>query len=185
MKKIIVSNLISLDGYYAGPKGEMDWFEVGKDFEAYAVELIGTIDTMLFGRVTYELMAGYWPTATAATDDQRIIDAMHNSQKIVFSNSMSKVGWKNTRVIKGELGAEISKLKHQPGKDIVVYGSGSLVSALTRLGLVDDYRIFISPILLGAGKLLFEGIDSRTNLRLMRTKTFESGLVVLEYQKAS
>jgi dihydrofolate reductase len=184
MKKIVVSNLISLDGYYAGPQGEIDWFNVGKDFEAYAVELIGAVDTMLFGRVTYELMAGYWPTATAATDDPRIIDAMNNTPKIVFSNSLKNVGWNNTRVIRGELGAEISRLKQQSGRDIVVYGSGSLVSALTRLGLVDDFRIFVSPILLGKGKLLFEGIDARTNLRLVGTQTFESGLVVLRYQKA-
>lgn len=184
MRKVIVSNLVSLDGYYAGPNGEIDWFTgiVDKEFETYAIDLIKSVDMMLFGRVTYELMANYWPTAKPDTDDQRIIDAMNNYPKIVFSKTLKRVDWKNTRLVKEDAAEEVSKLKRQPGKDMVIYGSGTIVSALAQKGLIDDYRIFIAPIVLGNGKSLFDGVDSRIHLKLLDSKTFAAGLTVLHYQ---
>ncbi|MBI3579638.1 MAG: dihydrofolate reductase family protein [Ignavibacteriales bacterium] len=184
MRKVIVSNLVSLDGFIAGPNGEVDWFTgiVGKEFEAYIVEAISTIDTMLFGRVTYEHLASYWPTASPEQNHPSIIYAMNNTSKVVFSKTLQNVEWKNSRLAKRDIAEEASKLKQQPGKDIVIYGSGSIVSALAQKGLIDEYRIFIAPVVLGSGKPLFGGIDLGIHLKLVETKTFGAGLTLLRYQ---
>lgn len=183
MRKIIVSNLVSLDGSISGPNGEIDWFVniADKEFENYSVSLINSIDTMLFGRITYQLMESYWPNATTATDDQRIIDAMNNYQKIVFSKTLNKVDWKNSRLVKGNLIDEVIQLKKQSGKDMVIYGSGSIVSILAQKNLIDDYRIFVSPIVLGNGKPLLSNIKEKINLKLLEMRKFNSGLVLLHY----
>ena len=184
MRRVILSNLVSLDGFMAGPNGEIDWFTgiADNEFESYAVELIGSIDTMLFGRVTYELMASYWPTAKPETDDPRIIDAMNDTRKVVFSKTLDKVTWKNSRLGRGDAAEETAKLKQQPGGDMVIYGSGEIVSVLAKRGLIDDYRIFVAPIVLGKGKPLFNGIDARLGLKLIETKPFRTGMVVLRYE---
>jgi dihydrofolate reductase len=183
MRKLIVSNLVSLDGFISGSNGEIDWFVniADKEFESYSINLINSIDTMLFGRVTYQLMESYWPTATTATDDQRIIDAMNNSNKIVFSKTLEKVDWKNARLIKGKMVEEVKKLKDQPGKNMIIYGSGSIVSTLTQAGLIDDCRIFVAPIILGSGKPLFKDIKSKFVLKLVDSRAFTSGLFLLHY----
>lgn len=182
VRKVIVSNLISLDGFISGPNGEIDWFKWDKEVEDYVKVQLGSMDTILFGRVTYELMASYWPTATAATNDQMIIDAMNNLPKIVFSKTLEKVEWKNSRLVKENIAEEISQLKRQPGKDMVIYGSGGIVSTLTQMGLIDEYRIFVNPIVLGNGKPLFKDIQSRLTLKHINTKTFGNGLVLLCYR---
>jgi dihydrofolate reductase len=182
MRKIIVSNYVTLDGFFAGPNGEFDWFVWDDETAEYAKGLLKSIDTILFGRVTYELMAGYWPTASPPAEDPIIIDAMNNLPKIVFSKTMDKVAWKNSRLAKGDIAEEISKLKQQPGRDIVIYGSGSIVSTLTQLGLIDEYRIFVNPVVLGSGKPMFKGLHDRLNLKLLTTKTFNCGVVLLHYR---
>jgi dihydrofolate reductase len=182
MRKVIVSNLVSLDGFISGPNGEIDWFSWDKELENYSKEQLGSMGTILFGRVTYELMASYWPAATAATDDQMIIDAMNNLPKVVFSRTLDKVEWKNSRLVKENIAEEITKLKAQPGKDMVIYGSGSIVSALARAGLIDEYRIFVNPVVLGGGNPLFQDIKSKLNLKHLNTKTFGSGLVLICYR---
>ena len=184
MRKIIVSNLVSLDGFMSGPNGEIDWFVniADKEFEGYAVSLMNTVDTMLFGRVTYQLMESYWPNAMADAEDPRIINAMNNFSKVVFSKTLKTVDWKNSKIINGNLFEEVSRLKQQPGKDMVIYGSGSIVSTLTQKGLIDDYRIFVCPVLLGNGIPQFREINTRKSLKLLDTKSFKSGLVLLHYQ---
>jgi dihydrofolate reductase len=182
MRKVIVSNLISLDGFIAGPKGEIDWFGWDKELESYSKEQLGSMGTILFGRVTYELMAGYWPTATADTIDQIIINAMNNLPKVVFSKTLYKVEWNNSRLVKDDIEGEVAGLKRGPGKDIVIYGSGSIVSALAQAGLIDEYRIFVNPVVLGSGKPQFGDINDRINLKLLSTKTFGNGLVLLCYE---
>lgn len=183
MRKISVSNLISLDGFYAGPNGEIDWFVniADKDFEEYSINLINSVDTMLFGRVTYELMESYWPDAKPENDDPRIIEAMNNYPKIVISNTLNKVNWKNSTLIKGDAVDAVANLKQKPGKDIVIYGSGSIVAALAEKNMIDDYRIFIYPVILGNGKRMFRNYESRLTLKLTDTKKFKSGLVLLHY----
>ena len=165
---------------------KIDWFSGGdgKKVEAdvmASANLFDSVDTMLFGRVTYELMAGYWPTAKPDADDPRIIEAMNSNPKVVFSKSLNKVDWKNTRLVKGDVAEEVSKLKRQPGKDMIIFGSGGIVSALAPKGLIDNYRIFVVPVVLGKGRPLFNGIGARLYLKLVETRAFRSGLVLLRY----
>ncbi len=182
MRKIIVSNYVTLDGFFAGPDGELDWFVWDDQMAQYSRDLLGSIDAMLFGRVTYELMAGYWPAATAAAEDPIITDAMNNSPKIVFSRTLAKADWNNTRLVKEIDRDQILKMKQRPGKDMVIFGSGSIVSAFARLGLIDDYRLLVNPVILGRGKPLFKDLADRINLKLLETRMFDSGAALLHYQ---
>jgi dihydrofolate reductase len=194
MRKLIVSNLVSLDGYFEGPNRELDWFVVEEEFLEYAKDLLRSVDTILFGRITYEGMASYWPTPAAADNDPTITHKMNNLSKVVFSKTLSTVdpiiiGWNNSRLIKGNIAEEIRKMKEegglpagQAGKDMVIFGSGSIVSALTRLGLIDEYRIIVNPVILGKGNPLFNGIKDKFNLELIKTKTLKSGVVIFYYQ---
>ena len=171
---------MSVDGFFAGPNGELDWFvwdDVQKD---YSIGTLTTVDTLLFGRVTYELMAGYWPTATE--EDPDIKKAMNNLSKIVFSRSLENVNWNNSRLVREVMPEEIMKMKHQPGKNMVIYGSGSLVSFFAQQGLIDEYRFIINPVVLGSGKPLFKGINNRMKLKLLNSKKLGSGNVLLSYQ---
>jgi dihydrofolate reductase len=186
MRKVIVWNLVSLDGFMAGPNGEIDWFQniADQEFNAYSVEHVrhGTVDTLLFGRVTYQLMESYWPTASAESDDPKIIEAMNNLAKVVFSNTLKEVGWANSRLVQGEAANEVMKLKEQSGGDMMIFGSGGLVSSLAAKGLIDDYRLFVVPVVLGSGKPHFANIGERLPLQLREAKAFGNGLVALWYQ---
>ena len=182
MRKIIVSEYVTLDGFFAGPKGEIDWFVWDEETAQYARDLANSIDAILFGRVTYELMANYWPTPAPAAEEPVITNFMNNTPKIVFSKTLEKAAWKNTIVIKEIKKEEILKMKQQPGKNMVIYGSGSIVSTFTELGLIDEYHIFVNPVVLGNGKPLFKDLKDRINLKLLKTKTFSSGNVLLIYQ---
>jgi dihydrofolate reductase len=141
------------------------------------------VDTILLGRVTYELLANYWLSSSPSTNeiDPIIIDKMNNLPKIVFSNTLEKAEWKNTRLIKRINAEEILKMKKQPGKNMMILGSGSIVSALTNLGLIDE-NLLVTPVVLGRGKPLFKDLNSRQKLKLIKTKTFRSGVVALNYQ---
>ena len=188
MRKIIVSNMVTADGFFEGLDHELDWHRVDSEFNEYSADLLNSVDTLLFGRVTYEGMLSYWTTPAVIATDPIIAGHMNDTAKIVFSRTLNKVGWgkwDNARLVKDNIGAEISKLKQQPGKDMVVFGSGSIVSMLTQLGLVDEIRIGVNPVVLGSGKSLFAGVAKRVNLNLLRTKTFKSGLIVLFYEPKS
>jgi dihydrofolate reductase len=184
MRKVIASIYVSLDGFFAGPNGEIDWFVWDEETAQYSKDLLHSIDTILFGRVTYELMARYWPTADPATEDPVIIDAMNNLPKIVFSKTLEKVAWNNTKLVKGNIADEVAALKQKPGTDIVIYGSGSIVSTLAQRGLIDEYLIFVNPIVLGSGKPLFKGMKDRLNLKLQKTRIFKNGVILLYYRPA-
>jgi dihydrofolate reductase len=173
MRNAFMFNLVSLDGCFEGANREIDWHNVDAEFNEYALEMLNSADTLLFGRVTYELMAGYWPTPDAIKNDPIVAERMNSLPKIVFSKTLEK----------GNNAEEISKLKRQPGKDIVIYGNGSIVSAPAQLGLIDEYRIFVNPIVLGSGKPLFKGLNDRLKLKLLGTKTFHCGVALLHYQR--
>ena len=130
MRRILVSNLISLDGFYEGPNDEIDFFVTDQEFFAYAADMLNSVDTILFGRKTYEMMAAYWPKAAP----DAIADKMNNLPKIVFSRTMHEVGWNNSRLAKGELVEAVNKLKQAPGGDMVVLGSATLASQLLQRG---------------------------------------------------
>jgi len=184
MRKLIFQNMVSLDGYFEGPNKELDWHLVDGEFNDYAAGLLDSVDTVLFGRVTYQLMAGYWPSPAAMTDDPIIAAKMNSLQKVVFSKTLEKAEWSNTTLIKDHATEEILKLKQQPGRDIAIFGSSDLVASLGDPGLVDEYRIFVAPIFLGGGKTLLKGLQRRLSLRLMSSRTFKSGLVLLYYKPA-
>ena len=174
--------MVTLDGFFEGPNREIDWHIVDEEFNEYANELLSTVDTLLFGRVTYQLMADYWPSPSATTDDPIIADKMNNLPKIVFSKTLEKVEWKNTRLVKNNIAEEISQLKQQPGKNLAIFGSSDLALTFIKMGLIDEYRIIVNPIVLGNGKPLFKGLHERLNLKLLKTKTFGSGNVIPYYR---
>jgi len=180
MRKVIVSNLMSLDGFFEGPNHELDWFVVDEEFFAYARDMLRGVDTILFGRKTYQHMARYWPSAPG----EEIADQMNNLAKIVFSRTLESVEWHNSTLVKNDAVAEISKLKQLPGKDMVILGSASLASFLLQRGLIDEYRVILNPVFLGSGRPLFQDVKQRLRLKLSRTKLFGSGVVVLYYESA-
>jgi dihydrofolate reductase len=184
MRKLIFFMLTTLDGFYEGPNKEIDWHNVDEEFNEFAIEQLNSVDVLLFGRVTYELMASYWPTPAATTNDPIVADKMNSLPKIVFSKTLSSVEWQNTRLVKENIAEEISKLKQQPGKDLIIFGSSDLAATLIQHGLIDEYRIMVNPVVLGNGKSLFKGINHKLNLKLLKTKTFRSGNVLLYYQPA-
>jgi dihydrofolate reductase len=182
MRKVIMSNLMTLDGFMAGPSGEIDWFVVDKEFDAYARELFDGVDILLFGRLTYELMAGFWPTPAADAEDSFITERMNSLLKVVFSTTLETAEWANTRLVRENPVAEVSRLKRQAGGDMMIFGSGTLVSALAPPGLIDEYRIVLNPVVLGRGKPLFRELGGRIDLQLLKTRTLACGDVVLYYR---
>jgi len=182
MRKLFVFNLVTVDGFFAGPNGEIDWHNVDVEFNEYAIEMLDSVDTLLFGRVTYDLMAGYWPTPEGVKDDPLVAERMNNLHKIVFSRKMDKAEWRNTRLVKENIEEEVRKLKKESCKDMVILGSGTIVSQFARTSLIDEYRLMVNPIVLGSGKPLFKDISERIPLRLTKTWTFSSGNVLLTYE---
>jgi len=184
MRKIIFFMLTSLDGYFEGLDRDINWHNVDEEFNEFAVQQTSEFGALLFGRVTYELMAGYWPTESAKRDDPIIAGLMNSLPKIVFSTTLEKAGWNNTRLVKENVAEEVLKLKQQTGKDIAIFGSSDLTVALTQIGLVDEYRIMVNPVVLGEGKLLLKGTQNKLDLKLVKTRTFKSGNVLLYYEPA-
>jgi dihydrofolate reductase len=182
MRKVLFFMMTSLDGYFEGPDHEIDWHNVNDEFNDFALAQLKEVDTLLFGRVTYELMASYWPTEAARTDDPVVAERMNSLPKIVFSRSLREAHWENTTLVKEGFAAEVMKLKQQPGKDLIIFGSSDLAVTFLDHGLLDECRIMISPVVLGRGKALFAGINDRLRLRLLRAKTFHSGNVLLYYE---
>ncbi|MCI0555596.1 MAG: dihydrofolate reductase family protein, partial [Anaerolineae bacterium] len=148
-------------------------------------EQTSTVDTILFGRKTYEGMASYWPTEAAIKDDPIIAGLMNSLPKIVFSRTLQKAEWNNTRLVKENSAEEILKLKGQLGKDIAVFGSADLLSTLIQMDLIDEHRIMVNPIVLGRGNPLFKNMNDRRKLQFVNIKTFRSGNVLLYYQPIS
>jgi dihydrofolate reductase len=182
MRNIYLFNMMTLDGFFEGANNEIDWHKVDGEFNEFAEHQLNGTDTLLFGRRTYDLMASYWPTEAAITNDPTIAEKMNAMPKIVFSKTLSKAEWNNTRLIKKDVKEEVLKLKHHPGKDIGIFGSSNLAATFIQLGLIDEYRIMINPVILGPGKSLFKGIADKQNLKLIRTKIFDSGNVLLCYR---
>ncbi len=174
--------MVSLDGYFEGPNREIDWHNVDDEFNEQAVELLDNVDYLMFGRVTYQLMAGYWPTPTAISNDPIVAERMNSLPKIVFSKTLDKAEWMNTRLVKTNIEEEVSKLKQPPGKDIAIFGSSDLSLTLLQHNLIDEIRIMVNPVVLGSGKPLFQGINDRLKLKLLKAKTFNSGNVMLYYR---
>ncbi|MBS1600557.1 MAG: dihydrofolate reductase [Bacteroidetes bacterium] len=187
MRKLIVSMNITLDGFVAGSNSELDWHFQSWDAEMASLlsEQLCMADTILLGRITYDAMASYWPSSVTdphfPRDDVPFADMMNNYSKIVFSTTKKQLEWQNSKLINGNIEYEIGQLKKLHGKDIIVYGSSKLVSSLMQLSLIDEYRVWLHPVVLGSGKPLFKKLHEQINLRLVTTKTFSTGVVMLNY----
>jgi len=181
MRRLTVFNLVTLDGYFAGRNGDISWHNVDEEFQDLAIKASNSGNTLLFGRVTYELMTNFWPTPEAIKTDPIVAEGMNRSEKIVFSRTMDKVDWINTRLVKGDMIAEVRKLKQGSGKDLTILGSGSIVSQLAQEGLIDEYNILLNPVAIGKGKTMFEGIKKKLDLKLTATRTFGNGNILLTY----
>lgn len=184
MRKIFAFIMTTIDGYYEGPDQEFDFWVVDEEFNGFAVEQLDEVDTLLFGRVTYEGMAAYWPTPAGEQDDPRVAARMNGLAKIVVSRTLDKADWANTRLIRDNLEGQLAKLKRQPGKDIAILGSSDLTVSLLQMGLVDEVRIMVNPVVLGAGKSVFRTARERISLKLLKSRPFDSGNVLLYYQPA-
>jgi dihydrofolate reductase len=171
--------MVSLDGFFEGPKRELDWHNVDEEFHEFADRQLSTVDALLFGRVTYQMMASFWPNATKS--DPIIAAKMNSLPKLVCSRMLTTVEWNNSRLIKGDIAEEVLKIKNQPGKDIALFGSAGVLSTLMEANLIDEHRIMIAPVVLGSGNSLFKKLERKQPLKLLRTTAFKSGNVLLVY----
>jgi dihydrofolate reductase len=188
MRRIIWLTHISLDGFVAGPNGEIDWIYLEDQLFEDGHELIKTADTALYGRVTYQIMESYWPTAatrpTATKHDIEHASWVNPTTKIVFSRSLKKTDWQNTRIVKDHAAEEVAKLKEQPGKNMMLFASPNLASTLMNHDLIDEYWFNINPIILGKGKPLFKDLGQTRKLKLLGSKTYKNGVVNLHYGRS-
>jgi dihydrofolate reductase len=185
MRKLIVFNHISIDGYFTGENGDFRWAHTGNDDPEYAAFVAGNASgggQLLFGRITYDMMAGYWPTAMAEQHDPVVAKAMNDLQKVVFSRTMEKALWKNTKLVKADIESEIRKMKTEPGPGMVIMGSGSIISQLAPEQVIDEYQIIVNPLALGKGRTMFDGVVNMLSLKLISTRTFQNGKVFLRFQ---
>jgi dihydrofolate reductase len=182
MGKLTVFNFATLNGYFEGPNRDLSWHKHGAEENEYAGEMLKSGNTLLFGRVTYEMMASYWPTPNAIKNDPIVAEGMNSADKIVFSRTLKKADWSNTTVVKDNIEEEIKKRKQMPGKNMTLLGSGSILTQFAEQGLIDEYQIMVDPVVLGDGTSMFKGIKDKLDLKLTMTRTFKSGVVLLCYQ---
>ncbi|MCL4517906.1 MAG: dihydrofolate reductase family protein [Thaumarchaeota archaeon] len=185
MRQLIIDIIMSLDGYYTDLNNNIDWFDFSTEEQEWSKDILRRADTLVFGRRTYEEFSTFWPTPKpeAIGFDPYIIQRLNEMPKIIFSKSLTEASWKPSTIMKDEnLPGVISKLKNESGKCILVIGSGSLVAALAKEGLVDEYRIRIRPIILGAGKPLFIDRNARHPLELVSSQAFNNGVLGLHYK---
>ena len=184
MPKLNAFNFVTLNGLLKGPNEDISWHRHGGEESEYSTEMLESGNTLLFGRVTYEMMAGFWSTPAALEAFPAVADGMSRADKVVFSRTLTSVDWNNTRLVNGNVEEEVRAMKAAPGKDMTILGSGSIVSQLADRGLIDEYQIMVDPVALGDGTPLFKGIKNELKLRLTSTRTFGSGIVLLRYQPA-
>ena len=184
MRRLVVFQQMSLDGYFTDSNGDMTWAKQGNDeeFNAFTTENAKSGGLLIFGRVTYDLMASFWPTEQAHDSLPIVAERMNNLPKIVFSRTLAKASWNNTTLIKGDLVTEIRKLKSQRGQGMAILGSGSIVAQLALEDVIDEYEMVVNPTALGAGRTMFDGIKKRLELKLTDSRTFRNGKVFLRYE---
>ncbi len=184
MRRLVVFQQMSLDGYFTDSQGDMMWAKQDSDeeFNAFSSENAKGGGVLIFGRITYEMMASYWPTRQAHESLPVVAERMNSLPKIVFSRSLDRVSWNNTTLVKGDLVAEVRKLKKKAGEGMAILGSGSIVAQLALEDVIDEYQIVVNPIALGGGRTMFDGIKSRVDLKLTDSRTFRNGKVFLRYE---
>lgn len=172
---------VSLDGFFAGPGGDLSWHHHDREDNRHAVESLEAGGTLLFGRKTYEMMAGYWPSPMALQNDPVVARGMNEATKLVFSRKLTRVGWENSTLVKGDPVEAMRRLKRTRGKDLAILGSGSIVRLFLQHGLLDQLQLLVDPVLLGKGLPLFRGLEGPLNLKLTDSKKFKSGSMLLTY----
>jgi dihydrofolate reductase len=196
-RRIVMFNQVSADGFFSDPEGGLDWVVSDPEIHARAIESMPRADTILLGRKTYEQFASFWPSALKNLDaagphgsDKRdpafaaMAHWLNDTKKLVFSRTLKKATWNNSEISSDFDAKRLAKLKQQPGKDMLMFGSGSLVSQLSEHGLIDEYRFVICPVLLGEGQPLLGQMPKRVSLKLVEAKPFSTGNVMLTYQRA-
>jgi dihydrofolate reductase len=185
MRKLLSFHVTSVDGYYEGPGQAFDWPVVDEEFNQFALQQLEEADMLLFGRATYQMMAGYWPTPAAKQDDPVVTAKMNDLAKIVISRTLDTAEWAHTQLITEDVAETVAKLKQQPGQNMVILGSSALTVSLIGMGLIDEVRVMVSPVVLGDGKSLFRTATERISLTLLRARSFGSGNVLLSYRPAA
>jgi len=180
VRKLIMWNMVTLDGFFEGPKPwEIDWHELvwGEELEQMSIEQTGSADLLLFGRRTYQGMAQHWPTATG-----EVADIMNSIPKVVFSRTLDQAGWNNTRLVNSDAEGEVARLKRQSGKNMLIFGSADLSASLSQAGLIDEFRLGVVPVVLGGGNPLFKPAPDRLPMKLLEARPLKTGCVILRYE---
>lgn len=185
MNRLIVFNNVSLDGYYCTAAGDMSWAHKSADdaeWQEYTKQNASGGGALVFGRVTYQMMASFWPTPQATAMMPEVASHMNSLPKFVFSRTLQSADWQNTTLLRGDLAEEVARLKSgAAGRDMAILGSGNLISQLAQQNLIDEYQLVISPVVLGGGRSMFAGV-TELRLRLMNTRTFRNGNVLASYE---
>jgi dihydrofolate reductase len=183
MASVTVFNSVTLDGYFTDQSGDLSWAHKNDpEWNEFVAGNAKGESILLFGRRTYEMMASFWPTPQAKQSFPEVAAAMNKQSKVVFSKTLDKATWNNTRLVKSDLPGEVRKLKKQSGPDVVILGSGTLVSQLTQEGLIDQYQVIVNPVVLGSGRTMFDGVTTKPNLKLINERRFKNGNVLLTYE---
>jgi dihydrofolate reductase len=186
MTKLIVFNQVSLDGFISDSKGDMSWaHREDPEWRAFTAENAKGDATLLFGRVTYEMMASFWPTASAVQNLPALANRMNSLAKVVFSTTLASASWNNTRLVKSDMAGEVRAMTKKDGPQMVLMGSASVVAQLAELGLVDEFQIVVNPIVLGGGNSMFRGVKERLKLRPTKTRVFTNGNILLCYEPST
>jgi dihydrofolate reductase len=184
MRKLVVFNSVTLDGYFTGANEDLSWaHQQDPEWSSFVEENSKGGGTLLFGRKTYEMMASFWPTPEAAKSFPVVAERMNALPKVVFSRTLDQASWNNTKLVKGDLASEVEKLKAEPGEGISILGSGSIVAQLAGTGLIDEYQFVVVPVVLGEGRTMFEGTKGKLDLKPTATRKFQNGNVLMSYQE--
>ena len=181
MRKVFFQMFVSADGFIDGPKGawDIDWHVVGDGFQDYVSDMMESIDAILLGRKTYEGFSQYWATSTEPE-----AAAMNGLPKIVFSRTLTKTEWSNSRLVQCDAAEEVARLKQEGGKDLAIFGSNDLAASLAQQGLIDEFRLFVNPVILGGGTSVLSHVKDRISLNLVSAKPLWDGVVLLTYVPA-
>jgi len=184
MRRLSVFNNVTLDGFFTDRNSDLSWaHKPDEEFNEFVEQNARSGGELLFGRITYDMMASFWPTPAASQSAPVVAERMNNLPKVVFSRTLKNATWNNTRVLNGDLAVEVKKLKSEAGKDMVIFGSGTIVSQLAPTGLIDEYQLVLNPIALGKGRSMFEGITETLSLKLAKTRSFSNGNIFLRYER--
>lgn len=186
MGKLGVFNFVTLNGFYSGPNGDISWHkdkDNDPEKDEYGKQGVRASTTLIFGRVTYQMMASFWPTPDAMKHMPEMAAGMNRAEKFVFSKTLQSANWENTTLVKDDMFEAIKKLK-ESGRELTILGSGSIVTQLAEHGLIDQFQFMIDPVVIGSGKAIFSGIKTNLNLVLTDSKVFKSGIIVLTYKPA-